>query len=584
MPNYLRPGVYVEESLNALAPSVGPNSTTVAAFIGASDRGPTTPTLVTSWSDYASKYGTWNTTTKLNDGVAAVVNNNLLPTAVKLFFDNGGANCYIKRVTAGTAISATRTFTAPSATTGSITAIANTGSTVTFSTASTTGLAVSDVVTITGATSTPYNLVSAVITAISAGVSFTVASTATGTTSTATWTRQAPIASITAKNPGQWGNSIFVTIVASAISARKDVVISYPDSTTVVETFTDVTFTDPTDTRYAINFINSRSNYVTATSVATTAEPSNVSIQQLVTGSIGTAPTSTNIVAGVSSFDTVLNSLVLNAPGVWVDTDVATLLSYAESRDDVFVIIDPGYTASTRTPLSATAQLALSLQYTPTSLGAVYYPHVTIGDPTVSTTGATTLAHPGGAIAGLFATTDSSRGVFKAPAGLSARLADVVSVAPLTNAELDSLNSAAVPVNPIRYIPGSGFVVMGSRTIKAGYVDRYVPVRRTLIYLRKALTDLTQYAIFEPNDAVLWRSLNATVSAFLSDFWSQGGLRGDTPANAFFVKCDEELNTLSVIDEGKVIIEVGVALQRPAEFVVIKIGQFDGGATVTVTA
>jgi phage tail sheath protein FI len=90
--------------------------------------------------------------------------------------------------------------------------------------------------------------------------------------------------------------------------------------------------------------------------------------------------------------------------------------------------------------------------------------------------------------------------------------------------------------------------------------------------------------VFEPNDAVLWRSLNATVSAFLSDFWTQGGLRGDTPSSAYFVKCDGELNTLSVIDEGKVIIEVGVALQRPAEFVVIKIGQFDGGATVTVTA
>jgi phage tail sheath protein FI len=584
MATYLRPGVYVEESLNALAPSVGPNSTTVAAFIGASDRGPLTPTLVTSWSDFASKYGTWNTTTKLNDSVDTTTNNNLLPTAVKLFFDNGGANCYIKRVTAGTPVSATRTFTAPSTTTGSITAIAASSGTVTYTTSSTTGLAVGDVVTITGATSVGYNLIAAVVTAISAGVSFAVSSTATGSTSTATWTRQAPIASITAKNPGAWGNNMYVTVVSSAVSSRKDVVISYPDVTTVVETFTDVTFTDPTDSRYAVNFINSRSNYVIAASLATTAQPSNVSIQPLVGGSIGTSPTSTNIVAAVSAFDTVLNSLVLNAPGVWANTDVATLLSYAESRDDVFVLIDPGYAAGTRTPLSAAAQLELSLTYTPTSLGAVYYPHITIGDPTVSTSGARVLAHPGGAIAGLFATTDSSRGVFKAPAGLSARLADVVAVEPLTNAELDALNSAAVPVNPIRYIPGSGFVVMGSRTIKAGYVDRYVPVRRTLIYLRKALTDLTQYAVFEPNDAVLWRSLNATVSSFLTDFWTQGGLRGDTPGNAFFVKCDGELNTLSVIDEGKVIIEVGVALQRPAEFVVIKIGQFDGGATVTVTA
>ena len=585
MATYLRPGVYVEESLNALAPSVGPNSTTVAAFLGASDRGPTAPTLVTSWSDYASKYGTWNTDTTLNDSVAEVQKNNLLPIAVKLFFDNGGANCYIKRVTAGTPVSSTRTFTAPSATTGSITSITNTGTTVTYLTGSTTGLAVGDVVAITGATTVGFNLSAAVITALSAGVSFTVASTATGTTSTATWTRQAPIFSLSAKNPGAWGNNIYVTITTSAVSARKDIVIAYPDANTVVESFTDVTFTDTTDSRYAVSFINSRSNYVLAVSSATSAQPTNTATpQQLVTGSIGTAPTAAQIAAGVSSFDTVLNSLVLNAPGVFAANDVNTLLTYAEVRDDVFVIIDPGYSSSTRTPLDVQAQLALTLSYQQTSLGAVYFPHVTIADPVSSTTGATRLAHPGGAIAGLFATTDSSRGVFKAPAGLGSRLADVVATTSLTNAELDSLNSAASPVNPIRYVAGSGFVVMGSRTIKPGYVDRYVPVRRTLIYLRKALTDLTQYAIFEPNDAVLWRSLNATVSAFLTDFWTQGGLRGDAPGDAFFVKCDGELNTLTVIDEGKVIIEVGVALQRPAEFVIIKIGQFDGGATVTVTA
>jgi phage tail sheath protein FI len=588
MATYLRPGVYVEESLNALAPSVGPNSTTVAAFLGASDRGPSAPTLVTSWSDYASKFGTWNYDTTLNDSVATVENNNLLPMAIKLFFDNGGSSCYVKRVTAGTPAASTRTFLAATATTGSITAIAASAGTVTYSTASTTGLSVGSIVTITGATAVGYNLTAAVVTAVTAGVSFAVASTATGSTSTATWTLQASIASLTAKNAGAWGNNIYVTIVTSAVSSRKDVVIAYPDVNTVVESFTDVTFTDPTDSRYAISFINSRSNYVVAASLATTAQPANTATpQQLVSGSIGTAPTATQIAAAVTSFDTILNSLVLNAPGVFAATDVNVLLTYAESRDDVFVLIDPGYVTSggaTRTPLDVQGQLALALNYQQTSLGAVYFPHVTIADPVSSTTGATKLAHPGGAIAGLIATTDASRGVFKAPAGLGSRLADVVAVTPITNADLDSLNSAAAPVNPIRYVAGSGFVVMGSRTIKPGYVDRYVPVRRTLIYLRKALTDLTEFAIFEPNDAVLWRSLNATVSAFLTNFWSQGGLRGDTPGDAFFIKCDAELNTTAVIDEGKVIIEVGVALQRPAEFVIIKIGQFDGGATVTVTA
>jgi phage tail sheath protein FI len=208
-----------------------------------------------------------------------------------------------------------------------------------------------------------------------------------------------------------------------------------------------------------------------------------------------------------------------------------------------------------------------------------------ISDPTLGIGASSASTRPvgaGGAVIGLIASTDASRGVFKAPAGLTARIGGAVSVSALTNAELDSLNSAAAPVNAIRFISGSGIVVMGSRTIKAGYVDRYVPVRRTLIYLRKAMVDLTQFAIFEPNDPSLWRRIDSALSSFLTNFWSQGGLRGNTPAEAFFVKVDAGNNTQATIDNGEVHIEIGVALQRPAEFIIIKIGQFDGGTTVTV--
>ena len=495
MATYQRPGVYIEESLNALAPSVGSTSNTVAAFIGANNRGPEAVTLVNSWNDYASKYGTWN-------------GDNKLPVAVKLFFDNGGSACYVKRVTAGSPAAAARILT-------------------------------------DGAVSpaTPVN-----------------------------------IASITAANAGDWGENIYISVSSSAVSGRKDIRVAYPDATTVVESFTDLTFTDTTDARYAIAFINARSKFIVAASLATSAQPANTtSPAQLASGSDGTTPTASNLVAAVDSFDTVFNSLLLNVPGVTVATNVNDLLDYASARQDVFVVIDPS-TGDVDT------QLTLAESYDDSSFGAVYYPNVTIADPTVNTRGAVRTASPAGAVMGLYSTTDSSRGVFKAPAGTTSRLAGVVAVPTLTSAELDSMNSGSAPVNPIKYVAGSGFVVMGARTLKPGYADRYIPVRRSLIYLRKSLTDLTQYAVFEPNDPVLWRSLNATVSAFLTDFWSQGGLRGDTPEDAFFVKCDEELNTLAVVDEGKVLLEIGVALQRPAEFVIIKIGQFDGGATVTVTA
>jgi phage tail sheath protein FI len=230
-------------------------------------------------------------------------------------------------------------------------------------------------------------------------------------------------------------------------------------------------------------------------------------------------------------------------------------------------------------------QLTRAAAYTASSYAAVYYPQISIADPTLGVGGAsnsTILLGAGAAVAGLYSSTDASRGVFKAPAGLQARLAGAVAVPILTNDELDSLNAAAAPVNAIKFVSGSGIVVMGAKTLKPGYIDKYVPVRRTLIYLRKALTDLTEFAIFEPNDTALWRRLDSTVSSFLTNFWSQGGLAGTTPASAFFVKVDATNNPQSSIDNGEVHIEVGVALQRPAEFVIIKIGQFDGGTTVTV--
>jgi phage tail sheath protein FI len=492
---YLRPGVYVEETLNPVAPAVGPNSQTVAAFIGATDRGPVVPTLVNSWSEYTSLYGTWNT-----------VASNDLPIAILLFFSNGGSQAYIHRVVANST-KAERTF-----------------------------LDANDLDTL----------------------------------------------KLVAKNPGLWGNSIYISIANSAAQNTFDVTINYLASgaSGVVERFNDVSM-ESTDDRYVVSLINSQSKYVDATDMnsASTLQdkrPVNQTVQALAGVTTNGTVTATNISGAVSSFDAVLNSLVLNAPGVTDTTAVNQIISYAATREDIFVVIDP------ETGVSVASVLSKALTYTASSFAAVYYPRIVMKDPTVTTPNVTLTVAPGGAIVGKFISTDSARGVFKAPAGLSTRLAGAVSVTSLTNTELDTLNATNPPVNAIRFISGSGIVVMGARTLKPGYSDRYIPVRRTLIYLRKALTDLTQFAIFEPNDQRLWRQLTSVSSSFLTEFWQQGGLRGDTPEQAYFVKCDDETNTLASIDNGEVRLEIGVALQRPAEFVVIKIGQFDGGTTVTV--
>jgi phage tail sheath protein FI len=497
---YQRPGVYVQETLNPIAPVVGPSSDSVAAFVGANDRGPTSPTLVTSWSQYVTQFGSWNT---------AASNN--LPIAVYLFFANGGSQAYVTRVVGSSSAAATRTLTDRAA--------------------------------------TPLSTLV-----------------------------------VNAKNQGTWGNNLNISIADSTVAGLFDLIIYEGGNTTadVVERFTDLSMIS-TNSRYAIPTVNALSNYVVLTdSLSATAgnnkNPSVITNQSLATGANGSAITSGNISTALALYDTISQSLVLNVAGYTDATVVNSAISYAESRDDVFVVVDGVVD-------TVANQITLAASYTSSSLAAVYYPQIIISDPTLglgASSATTTTVGAGGAVIGLIASTDASRGVFKAPAGLTARIAGAVAVPALTNAELDSLNAAGAPVNAIRFISGSGIVVMGSRTIKAGYVDRYVPVRRSLIYLRKAMVDLTQFAIFEPNDPGLWRRIDSALSGFLTNFWSQGGLRGNTPAEAFFVKVDAENNTQATIDNGEVHIEIGVALQRPAEFIIIKIGQFDGGTTVTV--
>jgi phage tail sheath protein FI len=308
---------------------------------------------------------------------------------------------------------------------------------------------------------------------------------------------------------------------------------------------------------------------------ATTANPT-----QLTTGSNGSAVDNAAIAADVTAgvLDSIDSALLLNAPGLTDAAHVDPLLTYAADRGDVFVIIDGAN-------VSASAEITLVNSYSTAdaAYGAVYYPQIVIPNPMQTTTGATVTVPAGAAVLGQIVTTDASRGVFKSPAGLETRLSGVVSVAKLTNSELDSLNSNTAAINAIRYVPGAGITVMGARTLKPGYADRYISVRRSMIYLRKSIDSITKFALFEPNDARLWNKIDSTLNSFLMDFWQQGGLAGGSPSDAFYVKCDDENNTSVTVSNGQVIAEVGVALQRPAEFIIIRISQYDGGAVVTIS-
>ncbi len=186
---------------------------------------------------------------------------------------------------------------------------------------------------------------------------------------------------------------------------------------------------------------------------------------------------------------------------------------------------------------------------------------------------------PSGAVAGVMARTDSQRGVWKAPAGLDATLTGVPQLeVPLTDGDIGQLNPIAV--NCLRAMPAAGRVVWGARTMQGA--DRlasewkYIPVRRTALFLEESLYRGTQWVVFEPNDEPLWAQIRLSVGTFMNNLFRLGAFQGTTPREAYFVKCDKETTTQADIDLGIVYIYVGFAPLKPAEFVVIRLQQLAG--------
>jgi phage tail sheath protein FI len=186
---------------------------------------------------------------------------------------------------------------------------------------------------------------------------------------------------------------------------------------------------------------------------------------------------------------------------------------------------------------------------------------------------------PCGAVAGIFARTDTQRGVWKAPAGLNAALVGVPSLSvALTDDENGELNQLGV--NCLRAFPAAGRVVWGARTLRGAdqLADewKYIPVRRTALFIEESLYRGTQWVVFEPNDEPLWAQIRLNIGAFMQNLFRQGAFQGTTPKEAYFVKCDKETTTQNDINLGIVNIVVGFAPLKPAEFVVIKIQQIAG--------
>jgi hypothetical protein len=214
---------------------------------------------------------------------------------------------------------------------------------------------------------------------------------------------------------------------------------------------------------------------------------------------------------------------------------------------------------------------------------ALYYPNLVVSNPLArpgATNGERYLTVPAaGHVAGVWARTDATRGVWKAPANEPVR--GIVRLeTEVTTGEQDLLNPEGI--NCIRSFGSYGTKIWGARTLsKTDPSWKYINVRRLFNFVEESIRRGTQWAVFEPNDVDLWQRVKRNISAFLRGLWMQGALVGATPDQAFYVVCDESNNPRSSVVEGKLIVEIGIAPVTPAEFVIFRISQWDGGAAAT---
>ena len=286
----------------------------------------------------------------------------------------------------------------------------------------------------------------------------------------------------------------------------------------------------------------------------------------------GTPAASAAVMTGVHLLDAVPIFNLLAVPGEADPGLIAQLQAYCAGRK-AFLIAD-----------SAVDSTFATLQNGPDSRitgadainSAFYFPWLNVMDAQQNLTRP---FPPSGFVAGIYAATDAARGVWQAPAGITAPITGALDpVVKLTDAENAVLNPHAV--NCIRILPRFGDVVWGARTLAGGDQAAsdwtYVPVRRLALYIETSVHDGTKWATFEPNNAQLWSELNHSIGAFMQALFAQGAFKGQSAAETYFVQCDAQNNPPSGVDQGIVNIAIGFAPVRPAEFIIIQIQQIAG--------
>jgi uncharacterized protein len=397
---------------------------------------------------------------------------------------------------------------------------------------------------------------------------------------------------VNALNAGGWGNNYSIAIKnPSPASGRFRLQVWYTPSgsptppPTLVESFENLTTVSPDPLgRNVMDVVNNGSSFITVSVPAgTTTLPADTGSSPVAltkgndgnvlnpsTAAFETALLPASGTGGVHLLDQVDLFNLLCVPGETTGSILSQLESYCETRR-AFLIADPDpnvtdYTKVTLPPINGAGGNA-----------AFYFPQVQAPDPLNQN--ALRFYPPCGFVAGVYAATDASRGVWKAPAGTATGLIGATAVQVILN---DQQNGTLNPlgVNCIRNFSAYGTVIWGARTTQGndeiGSQWKYIPIRRLALFLEESLYRGTQWVVFEPNDGPLWAQIRMNVGSFMQTLYKQGAFQGASPQQAYFVKCDSETTTPTDQNNGIVNILVGFAPLKPAEFVIIQIQQMAG--------
>ncbi|MEP7151750.1 MAG: phage tail sheath C-terminal domain-containing protein [Nitrospira sp.] len=491
MSEHLPPGVFIQESNPGNQP-IEAAATSTVGFLGIAERGPTAPTLLTSFNEYHGTFGGY-----VLDGTQ----DRYLTYAIEGYFLNGGRRCYVQRVVAKGATTAVTTLDAK--------------------------------------------------------------------------------LKVAALGSGLWGNRVAVGVAPSALTQFFRLTVRFwapgvpwSDEPTVQEAYDNLS-TDEASTDFYEKRVNGASRLVTIARTDVGGRPADVTSVWLTGGSDGQAYAENDFTAALDCFAKLKDITMLCCPEEsLVPRITGQILDQCELLKDRFAIL--------QAPLLV-RDLMAHRPPRDSRYGAYYLPWLRIRH---AETGTEKLIPPGGHIAGIYARVDRERGAHKAPANEAVRglLTDPLDPARglavlVTTAQQEGLNSRGV--NVLRYFPGRGSLLWGARTMASDPEWKYVNVRRLVIFIEASMKKGTRWVVFEPNDEALWARVRSSVSNFLTGLWKDGMLQGQKPEQAFFVKCDRTTMTQSDLDQGRLVMVIGIAPIKPAEFVIFKIGQWAGGSEVT---